>query len=160
MPRSWRLSVEIKPFGKNEDWSNIIHATVKNDIGEGCRLPLINFQKESTGLHICYDINNDNNYCFDTKPLLMSNFSSVVVQQIQKSDGVYEFQIIINDIMVHSTPNTNPHAFGDVSYYASDPWRDAAKAIIKNFDVKTFVHEGTRDMVKIWQPSLKLILNL
>ena len=142
LPRGWRLYVEIRPYGRNKDWSNIIHATVKKDVGEGYRLPLINFQKRSSGLHICYDVNNDNNYCFDTDPLPMLNFSSVVVQQIQKSDGGYEFQIIINNILVHSTPNTNPQAFGDVWYYASDRWRDAAKATIKNFDVKTFVHKG------------------
>ena len=142
MPRGWRLSVEIEPYGTYKVWSNIIHGTVKNDSGKGNRLPLINFQKESTGLHICYDVNNDPNYCYNTDPLPMLNFSSVVVQQIQRSDGGYEFQIIINDILVHSTPNTNPHAFEDVLYYTSDPWRDAAKAIIKNFDVITFVHEG------------------
>ena len=138
------MSVDIKPHATKKGYTNIIHATLGGDNGKyGEETPLINFAKESTGLHICSAINGDSNTCFNTEELPIYKFTTVVVQQTQKGETEhYLFQILINGKIAHQRLNTQPESFGDVWYFASDQYRDPAEATIKNLKLTNFEHKG------------------
>ena len=50
--------------------------------------------------------------------------------------------MFINGKIVHSVINQNPEIFHDVKFYASNPWTTASKAVIKDFRLATFNHQG------------------
>ena len=141
--RGWKLSFNINPFGIVHGWSSILHATIgKNNGRYGDRTPGIWFHGGSTKLHICSAINGNRNLCYNSKPLPRNRFSTILIQQIQKANHQYFFQIYINGRKVFDVLNKRPQVFANVKYYASDPWFNAARAIITKFRVINLGHRG------------------
>lgn len=139
LPRGWRVSFEITPFGTVDGWSNIMHATIGgNNEKYGDRIPAIWFHHKSTRLRICSAVNGNKNYCFSSDPLRMKRASTVIVQQIQYSKD-YRYQIIVNG-KEESVVNTQTKEFYNVKYYASDPWYIPAKAFVRHFQIKCYDH--------------------
>ena len=146
MPRGWKVTLQIKPFGVTTGWSNVMHATIGKNIERyGDRAPGIWFLSKTTKLHICSAVNGNRNFCFNQRVgLPMNKYSIVTIQQIQKSQfgNLYYYQIIINGKLVVNVQNNHPDVFYNIKYFSSDPWYHAGKASVRNFKVTTFKHKG------------------
>ena len=144
LPRGWRVSFKINPFGVINDISNILHATIDKDRGkDGERTPGIWFHKGTTKLRICSAVNGNPNYCYTSLPLALHKESEIVVEQVQSLDDYkYYYQIFINGKRVKNTLNVKPQIFKNVKYYASNPWHIPAKAILTEFKLVTYEHKS------------------
>ena len=138
------MSFKLFPFANLAGYSSVAHATIGKDSGRhGDRIPGI-WLFQNTRLYICFSTNANANNCFlakTTLPLLKN--STIVVQQIQSPDNYqYYFQVDVDGKRIHNTLNEKPLVFNDVTYYASDPWYNPAKAILTDFDLVTYKHKG------------------
>lgn len=131
---AWYVSLDIRPYGNTPYWSNVIHFTAdgKNINTHGSRVPAIFFKGRSRKLHICNPVNSDSNYCFDSEPLILNQYTKVEIKQHQLSDGKFRLEIKIGGESVHSVINDKARFFGNVKVYRSDPWYPTANALIKN----------------------------
>ena len=154
--RGWKLSFELNPVGEVGGYSSIIHATINGNRGHGQRIPAVWFLSNTRKLHIVSGVGANYNYIYNTKFNLPRNrFSTIVIQQIQKNDLSYHFQIIINGRLIHSVLNSRPKVFHNVKYYGSSPWYKPAKAMIRNVNLEQYKHRG---MCK-FETELKLMLD-
>ena len=144
--KQWSLSVDIKPTGLVEGWSNVLHVGLGDDVGTyGDRSPGIWFASLDTRLHIPSAINGNHNYYNygDTPAIPMNEWTNVHVSQVQLSDGSYQFAIRVAGIIFHQMINTNPMTLKNVYVYASDNFYPASLARIDNFVIETFPDDST-----------------
>ena len=59
-------------------------------------------------------------------------WTDVIIQQVERRGG-YVIDVVVNDEMIGSIGNADPHVFENVSVYASDPWYDAQPGFVKDF---------------------------
>ena len=145
LPRQWKVSIDIKPNGRVNGWSNILQGTIGGSNWRlGDRIPLIHFRSRSTRLHICCAIGKNKNHCFNSKPIPLNKFTKVVIRQFQEreKDGKYVYRINIGGKIVYEIVNTNPKVYKKVSYYASNPWHKPANAVIRNFELTTYTDKN------------------
>ena len=146
LPRGWRVTLKVRPFGTVYGWSNILHATIGgNNAKYGDRIPGIWFHSGSSKLLICSAVNGNKNYCYSTPYQLgRYKFTTIIIQQVQNpySGNHYFYQIIINGKRVVNVLNYDTRVFHNVKYYVSDPWHHASKVNVINFKVETFNHRG------------------
>ena len=147
LPRGWKLSFEINPFGTVNDQSNILHGSVGDD-GEGddVRIPAGFFQPGKTKLRVCSSINGIPNHCFeDDKDLPLHKQSVIVVEQRQsKENHQYYIKIFVNGEQIENFLNEQPKVYTNVKYFASSPWEAPAKAAFHDFELKTYEHIGMK----------------
>lgn len=144
LPRGWKVSFTINPFGTLAGLSNILHATIgKNNEKYGDMTPAVWFHSKSTKLHIVSAVNGFKGYTFNSRQIPLHKNSSIQIHQVQsKTNHQYYYQIFINGKKVHDVLNKDPRVFKDVKYYASDPWYNPAHATISNFKLAIFKHKG------------------
>jgi hypothetical protein len=150
MSKAWKLSFKIKPTDKQKGWSNIIHATAhgRNYHKYGDRTPGIWFISNTNRLHICSAVNGNKNYCYNTRDLPSNAYSTITIQQIQRNDGQFVYQILVNGTMLHQKINDAPQSFKNVKLYASDPWYKPAKAIVKQLEFKNKPYKAGKNEYK------------
>ncbi|MEO0687756.1 MAG: hypothetical protein AAFY76_22565 [Cyanobacteria bacterium J06649_11] len=143
LPRGWKLSFELNPVGEVGGFSSIIHATINGNIGAaGERIPAVWFISNTRKMHITSDIGGNTNYVYNTNfNLPRDRFSTIVIQQIQKADLTYHYQIIINGKLIHSVLNHKPKIFQNVKYYVGDPWFTPAKTELRNIKLHKHAHK-------------------
>ena len=141
--KNYEVSFDIKPTGQFFDWSSVLHVSRGNNYGAyGDRIPGVWFIANTYRLHICSAVNNNVNYCYNTRQNLPTNkFSTVRIVQ-KFVNGGYRYSISIDGNELHSVVNNNPITIPNVKAYAADPWYVAAKALIKNIVIKTSPGEG------------------
>ena len=143
LPREWKVSFEIKPLRRSTKPTNIFHATTGgNKKNHGERTPAIFFTKLSTRLFVCSSINDNPNLCKISPRLPLGKWTKIVVQQTQKEDLKYYYEIFINDKKKISIVNKKPRIFKNVKYYASDPFYQAANAMIRNVVIEKYQPKG------------------
>ena len=151
MPRGWTVSFEIKPTSIDKKSTNILHATNggKRE-AHGEKTPQISFKKGTTILEICSTVNNNAKHCKESpEPLPLNKYTPVIVQQVQSiTDNKYYFQIIINGKIIANDPNDNARTLENVSYFASSDWERPAHAVLRNFQLKTYEHQGNNFIVR------------
>ena len=85
---------------------------------------------------VCSAISGNVNLClYSKKALPIGRFTKVIVEQRKQSDGKIHFVVNIGGVEEFNVVNTRPQIFHDVRYTASDPWHNAAKAQIRNFQL-------------------------
>lgn len=129
------LSFDIKPLAKTHGWSNIIHVTNRDNVGQyGDRTPAIFlFGSPTKWLLIIYSaINGKTPGWRYSLELPLKKFSNIRVEQ-QPSQGQAYYRIFINGQQTHSIENTDARSFKNVTVYAADIWYASAKAIVKNY---------------------------
>ena len=103
----------------------------------GDRIPAVFFHPQSKRLHICSAVNDNVNHCFsDTKDLTTRRYTRVRISQLRDRRGQYVYNIYINGVVRHTTVNTRPTTFYNVKYYLGDPWHPAARARVRNVEIK------------------------
>lgn len=140
-----------------QGWSNILHATIGGNIKVyGDRIPSLWFYPGTTKLLISSAVSGKKNFCKSTDPLPMNNFSTIVIQQVQKAQygNLYFYQIIINDKMIVDVLNNLPKVFYNVTYYLSDPWHLAARAFVRRLGVVNLEHKG------MYTPQIILLIHI
>ncbi|XP_047144980.1 uncharacterized protein LOC105845905 isoform X1 [Hydra vulgaris] len=106
-------------------FENVIHLTIggnNEQYGDRCPAVWINLGK----LIICSAVNFEKNYCITTYQLPLYEWSTIKISQVQQN-GVYEYNIRINEAVVYSTVNTNPQSFSNVYVYSADSWHSEFK---------------------------------
>lgn len=129
--------------------SNILHATIGGNKDKyGDRTPGIWFNPGTSSLHICSAVNGNVNYCYNSKAIPIGQPTNIVVQQVyRRTDGKlffgyhYHYEIYINGVRKVDVVNTRPQVFHNVKYYASDPFYNAAVAIISKFKVDNYTYK-------------------
>ena len=132
----YNIRFKIFPTSYSSGWHNIIHFTKGKNWGvSGSRVPAV-WAHESRGnftsrsLHICADVNDDPDLCFDTKRIPKNTWTFVNIKQ-ELMDGSYMYKILINDSVVYSVENKSPKTFRNVIAYASDPWSPAQNGYLR-----------------------------
>ena len=144
LPRGWKVSIEIKPLSEVKLHTSIFRGTIGGNYKEhGDRIPAIFFKRSSNNLIICSSINDNANYVTNIPiELPVNKWTKIVVQQIQKDDLKYHYEIFINGKKNLSIVNKKPRIFKNVKYFASDPFYQAANAVIRNVVIEKYQAKG------------------
>lgn len=111
-------------------------ATGDNCCKVGDRVPGIWFWGNSNKLHICFPVDDVGNKCVNTKDLPNDKSSVVTIEQRAVS-GSYKTIVSLDGKIIDTKPHTKePAEFTNVKLYASSPFYDEAKAVIKNLEFK------------------------
>lgn len=130
--------MEIIPTGKISKWGSIIHmtATGNNCCNVGDRVPGIWFWANSNKLHICSPIDDAGNKCVNTKDIPTDKSTVITVEQ-RAVKNQYKTIVSIDGDVIDQKPHTKePAEFTNVKLYASSPFYDEAKVVIKNLEFK------------------------
>ena len=135
LTQAWSVSFEINPYSSTEGWTNIVHFTTGNNIGQyGFRVPAVFVHTLSSRLHICSAINGNHNHCFNSKPLPLNSYTRVEIQQQQEDNTAnFLFTIRIGGEKVYQVVNKDARFFPNVKVYKADPWYNPATSSIKDF---------------------------
>ncbi|XP_066927260.1 uncharacterized protein [Clytia hemisphaerica] len=144
LPSTWRITFQLRPYAAVSGDSSILHASIGGDAKNyGDRNPAVFFISGTTRLRICSAISGNPNHCWDSPtPIPLARYSTILIQQVlRRTHGYYKtfFEIFINGRLVRRVINTQPRAFKNVSYFASNPFIQAAIGDIRNFNLRTFV---------------------
>jgi len=135
LDKEFNLVFDLKPTGKENGWSSIIHIQNKEKAccAPGTRIPALYFYPRSTSVQVCFALNGNGNICFKSKPLEMNKFSKIMIQQVLKYDNRYRYSIEINDEEVYTLTNTKARVYNDIRIFAGNNYVNPAKAInVKN----------------------------
>ena len=144
LPRGWKVAIEIKPLSKIKAHTSVFRGTIGGNYKDhGDRIPAILFKRSSNKLIFCSSINDNANYVTRIPiELPVNKWSKIVVQQIQKNDLKYHYEIFINGKKKLSIVNEKPRSFNNVKYFASDPFYKPADAMIKNVVIDKYQPKG------------------
>ena len=139
---AYYVSFEVMPTSTHSEWRNIIHFTAdKNNEKYGDRIPAVWFVGHTTRLHICSAVNDNKNYCINTKEgVPFHEYTKVEISQEQQSDGSFLYQIRVGGNQIHSIINKQPRYFPNVKVYRSNPWDNAADAEVRNIMHRNLKH--------------------
>jgi len=125
------------PRGIVNSIANILQITKGGSSGSGDRMPAIWFHPRTNKLYICTSIGNHVNHCVSQNSNLPSwSYTNIrVTQKIDKSCMKYRYKIFVNGTLIHAVDNGNPLFLKNVRVYLSNPWHQAANALVKNLRV-------------------------
>lgn len=131
--KSWEVSFQVKLFGVSSKKTSVVHVSKGKNING---LPAIFFNKKTSTLHICSNINGKLNNCYDTKPLELNEYSTIRIQQKHSAYGIHHYTIKVNGKLVFKIDNTKAVESGDVNLYAGNPLDKAAPAHLNDLEFK------------------------
>jgi len=133
----WTISFDIKPMGPSlSAFTNVLHMVANHGKDRyGRRIPMVSFRPNSTVLHICASIKANRNYCFNTPPLVQNQWSNVIISQRLGENGIYEYSIMLDGIVLHNVTNSRPRTFQNAKLYISNPRKQSANALLKSIKV-------------------------
>ena len=132
------MSFDIRPRGKISGWTNIIHltATGKNCCGKGDRVPAVWFNSRSTRLHVCSQIDNAGNRCYNSDNIPLNKWTTVVIKQDKDNKGKYIYTVTAGGKVVKKIENKKPQEYKNVRIFAADNWYRESNAELKNFEIR------------------------
>ena len=142
------LSFQLFPLRFQSGHTSIIHFTAhgKNMKKYGDRNPGIWFNPGSeydakNSLHICSAVNNNKNYCFNTKKTIPRNqWTAIEISQLW-TGGHHRYQIRVDGELVHSRVNTVAKGFSKVKVYAGDPWYNSLQGYIRGIVIAPNIYQ-------------------
>uniref|UniRef100_A0A7S3YHN4 DUF5648 domain-containing protein n=1 Tax=Lotharella globosa TaxID=91324 RepID=A0A7S3YHN4_9EUKA len=137
--QGYEFSFDVMPTSTGADWNNLFRITESdnNCCQNGDRVPAIWFYSETTRLHVRTGTDTDGDEgCDPATSLDLNEWSNVKIQVHDTS----EIEVFINNESSCKRKMTGtPFPAGSLmKIYASDPWHDAAKALVKNVNYKPF----------------------
>ena len=91
-------------------------------------------------LKLSSPVNGDSNYLGPgpiASPPVGEWCNIEVVNQLE--NGEYVYNVTINGVVKHSTKNSEPSEFSDVSVFAADPWYPAQPSHIRALTIQTIM---------------------
>jgi len=132
----WTISVDIKPVGRSYPYfTNILQMTGYKNNGYSKRIPLVSFRPNSRALHISSAVNGKGNHSFNTRPLPLKQWSNLKVSQRLLKNGVYQYGITLDGVVLHTIINHKVRTFQNVKLYISKPGKEPAHVRLKNIKV-------------------------
>ncbi|XP_065662141.1 uncharacterized protein LOC100199204 isoform X3 [Hydra vulgaris] len=127
----YTVSFKIKPTNYTKGLKNILHLTLGHNFGSyGDRNPGVWFHEDGSGkLVIFAAVSGNANYCVETPPLKLNQWSSVKIHQSLMKDK-YWFFVNLNGVYIHRVENSDARDFKNMKVYASDYWYDAQNGSI------------------------------
>ena len=157
----YEITIDIKPWGTFDGWSNIFHFTVTGDncCSYGDRIPGVWIKKNSGTVLLvsgsAYDLDDEtedgNSHGYSDIELPMDQWTTVVF----KAEGPTA-TISFNGTEVLSIDTDIRHPHDNTQVYLSDPWYEPAHADVKNFKYRalSLVQSGGYDHDTDSQSSL------
>uniref|UniRef100_A0A7M5V0H6 Uncharacterized protein n=1 Tax=Clytia hemisphaerica TaxID=252671 RepID=A0A7M5V0H6_9CNID len=141
LKKEWSVSFDIKPRGTIAGWTNIIHltSTGKNCCGKGDRIPAIWFNSRTTKMHVCSQIDNAGNRCFNANPIPLNKWSAVVIKQDKDNKGKYIYTITVAGKVLKRMENKKPQEYKNVRIFTADNFYREANAELKNLEIRNLV---------------------
>ena len=141
MSTEWSISFNYRMTGVVAGWSNIIHFTINGDVGLiGDRTPAVFTRPGSPLIHFVSAINATNKHEVNAHEGFQQNrVYKIEVHQRYISNGNYRYFIKIDGEEIHSAINSNAKQFYNVKVYAANPWYNASKGLISNFQFTNFL---------------------
>ena len=149
--KEWELEVELKITGTQSSWSNVLEMKADGVSGDlGARSPAVFMRPNQDVLHICSNIDDQFNSCFDSASITLNEWTKLKISQKQKDNGIYNgifgvhymYEVEINDVLVHSAMQNNPLAFDAMTGKMSNGWT-AALGEYQNFSFEPNYDSGT-----------------
>lgn len=141
LKKTFTISFDInfkKISSDDSEYRNIIHLTADNTDRDsyGSRVPGV--WTISPGVFfVASAINRDMNrhwYGY-SNPINVGRWINVQVEQYLDSNGLFQFDISIDEVRKVKYQNNDARVFEDVYVYVSDPWHPPADAVIRNFKI-------------------------
>ncbi|XP_066922243.1 uncharacterized protein [Clytia hemisphaerica] len=134
----YEVSFRIRPTGKVNAWSNILHVTKGGDNGaHGDRIPGVWFWPNTNKLLIATSRSSNKNYYWTSPELPTNKDTEVNIKQKVVGCCTHYYTITIDKKVVLNVVNSSPRTFHNVRVYQGDPWYAPAKAIISYLQVTT-----------------------
>ena len=106
---------------------------VYTNSGEGTRLPLILFHKNSFKLLFCFPINGVLKYFDSKEELIPLEWTTITVKQVLLQGSEYRFSIDIDHREIHHMINKQAVEYSNVKIAMGDRFHSEGHAEIKNF---------------------------
>ena len=127
-PADWTGMSSVFRMSTGEDWN-----------AYGDRIVFIHLLSP-TNLELSSPVNGDSNYLGPgpiASPPVGEWWNIEVVNQLE--NGEYVYNVTINGVVKHSTKNSDPSEFSDVSVFAADPWYPAQPSHIRALTIQTIM---------------------
>ena len=132
--KSWEISFDVNLSKVGHGWRSVIHFTQGGDCCKaGQRIPGIWFYSGKSTLLVCYAVNNNGNYHFQSKPLKLNTFTNIKLTQRHTLHNTYKYTVYINGKKIRLVDNTHAQEFKNVKVYTGNDWSVSANAIMSNF---------------------------
>ena len=124
-------------MGTAGGFTSILHIT---GTGADCckpgdRVPAVYFWSNTNKLHICFPVDDRGNQCVN-KGIPKDKTAMVTIEQ-RSVQGTYKTIVSIDGAIIDTKTHTKePMEYTSAKVYASDPWKPAALAEVKNFQFK------------------------
>ncbi|XP_047134382.1 uncharacterized protein LOC124812192 [Hydra vulgaris] len=134
LPNEFEISFEVYFTSFLDQWSNVIRFTIGGDVDTyGDRI--FSFFILNTLIQFSASINGETDYIIRFLPLFnLMEWNKVSVSQFLEN-GVYNFVIKKDGVIITTLQNNNVQPFEHVRVYASDPWHLAQPGYIRNLIV-------------------------
>nr|XP_047144967.1 uncharacterized protein LOC101241106 isoform X2 [Hydra vulgaris] len=155
LEKTYSVSFNLYLTSLSETYESVIHLTIGGNTEQyGDRCPAV--WVKSGQLFICSAVNLEKNYCITTDQLPLYVWSTIKISQI-KQNGLYEYNIHIDESVVYSTVNNYPQSFSNVYVYSADPWHREFNGSIRDLRIINENDIETSDPVE--QKLIKSNLN-
>lgn len=130
---AWSVSFDIYPISTG-DWLSVLLFTTRNSRHYyGSQVPgvLMHYSR----LYIYNAVNGHRSHTYVSNPLTFNQYTRVEISQKPdvNNELIILYTIKMNGKQVYQTVNKDARYFENVYVYKSSPWRNPAKALIKNF---------------------------
>ena len=146
--KEYNIHFKVFPKHFSPGWHNVLHFTTGRDLHDpGSRIPGVwffpNGKNQARSLHICSDVNEEVNTCFNSHMIPRNEWTQINIKQ-ELINGRYMYQILINHQLVHEVENQSPRMYKNVTIYAGDPFYSPQPGSMKDL-----IYTGGKNYVPI-----------
>ena len=122
----WKIRIQFTVRSlPTHGWTNILHLSYAENQLVGSRYPSL-FLHQNGDLHFTSHVNGNPNFARNYNDRIQAGQTyDVLIQQLPKSNGHFEYKALVNDVEVVSEENTEAIALEKAFVYWSDPWYDS-----------------------------------
>ena len=129
LPKQYEISFDFKPTKWIGGWTNILHFTIKGNVGWGGRIPAL-FPLNGK-VAIANAISGNGNFYFWSPKLALNKW--VHFRLTQRLEGnKYVYRVYMDKKLLKEVVNTKAQDFKQVDVWVGDNWYNAQPGSIKN----------------------------
>ncbi|XP_065674967.1 uncharacterized protein LOC105847729 isoform X5 [Hydra vulgaris] len=133
-PKEYEISFELYLTSFFDQWTNVIHLTIDDDVSKYGDRTFSLFFYNNIG-QIGSSINGITDYVIKfSSPFNLMEWNKFFISQFLLN-GIYNYVIKMNEAVIITLQNTNPQSFENVRVYTSNPWYLAQPGYIRNLIV-------------------------
>ena len=139
MSPEWKIEFNFKHTSlPGNMYCNILHFTKGAEIGQhGDRYPAVYSHIPDMKFQISSAVNNRDEYT-EKHQIEVNKTYNIVLQQRYVSNGIYQYEVIINGQIYKSLVNNHARQFYNMKAYVSNPWTQSCIGIISDVKFTNF----------------------